>query len=70
MSASKNYNPLLVRAKQLPIDPGVYIMKNASGKVIYVGKAVNLRNRVKSYFMKTDHDPKTIQMVANVTDFE
>jgi excinuclease ABC subunit C len=45
-------------------------MKNASGKVIYVGKAVNLRNRVKSYFMKTDHDPKTEQMVANVTDFE
>ncbi len=70
MSASKNDNPLLVRAKQLPTDPGVYIMKNAAGKVIYVGKAVNLRNRVKSYFMKTGHDPKTEQLVANVTDFE
>jgi excinuclease ABC subunit C len=69
MSAAKN-NPLLVRARQLPTDPGVYIMKNASGKVIYVGKAVNLRNRVKSYFMKTYHDPKTEQMVANVHDFE
>jgi excinuclease ABC subunit C len=69
MSASKS-NPLLVRARQLPTDPGVYIMKNAAGKVIYVGKAVNLRNRVKSYFMKTDHDPKTEQMVANVHDFE
>jgi excinuclease ABC subunit C len=69
MSASKQ-NPLLVRAKQLPTDPGVYIMKNAAGKVIYVGKAVNLRNRVKSYFMKTDHDPKTTQMVSNVADFE
>lgn len=62
--------PLLVRSRQLPTDPGVYIMKNAAGKVIYVGKAVNLRNRVKSYFMKTDHDPKTTQMVANVVDFE
>jgi excinuclease ABC subunit C len=69
MSASK-INPLLVRARQLPTDPGVYIMKNAAGKVIYVGKAVNLRNRVKSYFMKTYHDPKTEQMVANVHDFE
>ncbi len=60
----------MVRAKQLPTNPGVYIMKNAAGKVIYVGKAVNLRNRVKSYFMKTNHDPKTAQMVSNVADFE
>ncbi len=70
MSAPKNNNPLLVRAKALPTDSGVYIMKSASGKVIYVGKAVNLRNRVKSYFMNTDHDPKTEQLIANVTDFE
>ncbi|RJO62494.1 MAG: excinuclease ABC subunit UvrC [Dehalococcoidia bacterium] len=69
MSASKN-NPLLVRARQLPTDPGVYIMKNAAGKVLYVGKAVNLRNRVKSYFMKTGHDAKTEQMVSHVVDFE
>ena len=69
MSASKN-NALLARARQLPTDPSVYIMKNASGKVIYVGKAVNLRNRVKSYFAQTYHDPKTEQMVANVVDFE
>ncbi len=69
MSASNN-NPLLTRAKQLPTDPGVYIMKNAMGKVIYVGKAINLRNRVKSYFIKTGQDPKTEQLVAKIQDFE
>lgn len=63
-------NSLLIRAKQLPKGPGVYVMKNAKAKVIYIGKAVNLRNRVKSYFMKAEHDIKTEQMVANVADFE
>ncbi|MCL2140064.1 MAG: excinuclease ABC subunit UvrC [Dehalococcoidia bacterium] len=45
-------------------------MKNASGKIIYVGKAVNLRNRVQSYFMKGLRDHKTNQLVANVVDYE
>jgi len=69
MSAEK-ISPLLTRARQLPTEPGVYVMKSAAGKIIYVGKAVNLRNRVSSYFMKTEHDPKTARMVANVSDFE
>jgi excinuclease ABC subunit C len=38
--------------KNLPLKPGVYLHKNAQGKVIYVGKAVNLRSRVRSYFHK------------------
>ena len=67
---SAKLNPLLIRAKQLPTGPGVYIMKNATAKVIYVGKAVNLRNRVKSYFMKTSHDIKTEKLVENIVDFE
>ncbi|MCL2281037.1 MAG: excinuclease ABC subunit UvrC, partial [Dehalococcoidia bacterium] len=67
---SAKLNSLLIRAKQLPTNSGVYIMKNANAKVIYVGKAINLRNRVKSYFMKTKHDIKTTQMVSNIADFE
>ena len=38
------------RIAQFPTKPGVYIMKDAGGHVIYVGKAINLRNRVRSYF--------------------
>ena len=37
----------------LPDKPGCYLMKNANGKIIYVGKAINLRNRVRSYFHST-----------------
>ena len=44
----------------LPTKPGCYIMKDQAGKVIYVGKAINLRNRVRSYFHSSArHDPKT-----------
>ncbi len=51
--------------------PGVYLMKDASGKVIYVGKAVALRNRVRSYFQsKGGMDPKTRELVDHITDFE
>lgn len=51
--------------------PGVYIMKNADGDIIYVGKAKNLKNRVSQYFVaNSQHTPKVIRMVANVADFE
>ena len=41
----------------LPLKPGCYIMKNAAGEVIYVGKAINLRSRVRSYFQEhADHE--------------
>jgi len=50
---------------------GIYIHKNAAGKIIYVGKAKNLRNRVRSYFQSSrNHDPKTRQLVKVITDFE
>ena len=53
----------------LPSKPGCYIMKDADGKVIYVGKAINLRNRVRSYFHKnTDH--KTSQLAHKIVDIE
>ena len=55
----------------LPTKPGCYIMKNVDGKIIYVGKAINLRNRVRSYFHgSADHDGKTRQLVRNIVDIE
>lgn len=53
----------------LPDKPGVYLMKNAEGNVIYVGKAKILRNRVRSYFTGS-HDQKTQKLVNEITDFE
>ncbi len=48
------------KLKNLPTAPGVYIHKNAEGKIIYVGKAKNLKNRVRSYFQSNrGHDRKT-----------
>ena len=55
----------------LPNKPGCYQMKNANGEIIYVGKAINLRNRVRSYFQDgRDQDVKTRQMVRHITDIE
>src|SRR5438552_4915081 len=59
------------KLKTLPTGPGIYIHKNAAGKIIYVGKAKNLRNRVRSYFQSSrNHDPKTKQLVKVIADFE
>ena len=55
----------------LPTRPGCYIMKNERGEVIYVGKAVNLRNRVRSYFHDpSGHDAKTRQLVRHIANIE
>ncbi len=57
--------------KRLPTTPGVYIHKESLGDVIYVGKAVNLRNRVRSYFRKaSQHDSKVRALVSNIAEFE
>ncbi len=57
--------------RALPERPGVYLMKDAAGEIIYVGKAVNLRNRVRSYFgSPLSLEPKTRQLVAHIVDFE
>lgn len=53
----------------LPDQPGCYLMKDQFGKVIYVGKAKVLKNRVRSYFTGS-HDGKTQRLVANIADFE
>ena len=56
--------------KKLPKTPGVYMHKDSLGEVIYVGKAVNLRNRVSSYFRTSQIDPKVRAMVSNIAEFE
>lgn len=59
------------KLKTLPDSPGVYIMKDAHGKIIYVGKAVVLKNRVRQYFQSgKNHSPKVKAMVARIADFE
>jgi excinuclease ABC subunit C len=56
---------------KVPTSPGVYIHKSADGKVLYVGKAKNLQNRLRSYFSGLDrHTPKTKALVARINDFE
>jgi excinuclease ABC subunit C len=59
------------KLQNLPISPGVYLHKDAAGKIIYVGKAKNLRNRVRSYFQSgRGHDPKTRELVRRIVDLE
>ena len=56
--------------KKLPEVPGVYLHKDSTGKVIYVGKANNLKKRVQSYFSKTVKSRKVVYMVRQITEFE
>lgn len=58
------------KALRLPLKPGVYIMKNSRGEVIYVGKSAALKNRVSQYFSASYKNAKTARMVDNVYDFD
>ncbi len=59
------------KANSLPLTPGVYIMKDKKGNIIYIGKAKALKNRVTQYFgSNTNHTTKVIRMVSQVEDFE
>ena len=62
-------NVIQEKLKLLPDDPGVYIMNDRDGNVIYVGKARNLKNRVRQYFHASVKTEKVMAMVQNVTDF-
>lgn len=73
--AGKERARLEEKLARLPSQPGVYLMKNAAGEVIYVGKAVSLRARVRSYFQPSRHgrgpgSAKVAAMVAQIADFE
>ena len=62
---------LRAKAMALPLQPGVYIMKNAQGDIIYIGKAKKLKNRVSQYFgSQNNHTEKVRRMVDNVDDFD
>ena len=61
---------LETKIAKLPESPGCYLMKDADGTIIYVGKAVNLKNRVRSYFRDTRHTPKVAAMVSHIADFD
>ena len=58
------------KANSLPETPGVYIMKNSDGEIIYVGKSKKLKNRVTTYFTGNNHTAKTARMVSLVQDFD
>ena len=67
--------PVLMKFKEflrdVPDQPGVYIFKDESGKVLYVGKASSLRNRVRSYFQRSkDHGPRIGALVNNIRDMD
>jgi len=66
-----NFDELKEKALSLPFQPGVYIMRDKSDKVIYVGKAKKLKNRVSQYFQDTaSHSPKTRVMVGKIHHFD
>ena len=75
MYITDEHNPRLPylrdKTSKLTTSPGCYIMKDKTGKIIYIGKAKNLKNRVTSYFRKgQDHLPKVWKMVSNVNDYD
>ena len=65
------FDALKEKAGSLPLQPGVYVMKDKTGQVIYVGKAKKLKNRVSQYFLDTvSHSPKTKLMVSKIDSFD
>jgi len=59
------------RLAAVPLEPGVYLHRDASGKVLYVGKSASLRDRLRSYFgSKKNLDPKSVELVSRIDDFE
>ena len=67
---SQRIKALRTKASGLPMRPGVYLMRDKNGTVIYVGKSRKLKNRVSSYFVDTKHTVKTARMVSLVVDFD
>lgn len=58
------------RIKKLPLEPGVYLFLNSKREIIYVGKAVSIKKRVGSYFVKESLGPKTDKLVSQITDIK
>ena len=65
------FEELKDKALTLPLSPGVYVMRDAANRVIYVGKAKKLKNRVSQYFQDSAaHTPKTKVMVSKIDHFD
>ena len=65
--------PKVFRSQDVSTKPGVYVFRNAAGEVIYVGKARNLRNRMKSYFMPSTamkSDPRRRALIHSIASYE
>lgn len=58
-----------IKKIDIPLNPGVYMMKDKNGEIIYIGKAKNLKNRVSSYFTGT-HNTKTMELVKNIENID
>ncbi len=71
MVTTMTIDELKDKASWLPLAPGVYVMRDKNDRVIYVGKAKKLKNRVSQYFQDTaSHTPKTRMMVSKIDHFE
>ena len=68
---NKNIEYLKDKTSKLTTSSGVYLMKDVSGKIIYIGKAKNLKNRVSSYFRESVyHNEKTLKMISKICDYD
>ncbi|XHH09740.1 MAG: excinuclease ABC subunit UvrC [Candidatus Bathyarchaeia archaeon] len=63
-------DPSEFKGADVPVNPGVYLFKNEEGEILYVGKAKNLRSRVKNYFASIDQPPKTRQLVGKIRNID
>ncbi|MGD6806850.1 MAG: GIY-YIG nuclease family protein, partial [Candidatus Bathyarchaeia archaeon] len=63
-------SPSEFKSIDIPTEPGVYLYRDEAGEIIYVGKAKNLRNRVKSYFLNKDQPAKTRQLVLHIRSID
>lgn len=70
VSENKILSPLKIKLSNLPVNPGVYQFKDKNGKVIYVGKAKSLRNRVRQYFTSKPIGPRLERMISLIKDVE
>jgi len=68
---ANHLNSLREKASKLPLSPGVYLMKDSKARILYIGKAKQLKNRVSSYFVDTpDHTLKTTKLVERIREFD
>ncbi|KON34627.1 hypothetical protein AC477_00235, partial [miscellaneous Crenarchaeota group-1 archaeon SG8-32-1] len=58
------------KSSEIPADPGVYLFRDKNNKILYIGKAVNLRSRVRSYFCDSNQPVKTKQLVSKIRSID